>query len=230
MNSLNVMKPPTLLNSSKVYSYQIMPLLWNISTNDNITTRARATMEDFNMTLALVQAIVAWILLLITTWTGLLITIAFLIPEQTNRAETSLRNSTRRCFLTGLPIAVLMVVGVLLLSAGPGALKFLGVLLLGFAGLILTIGAAGMAQIIGMRSDLESEKPSFPILLRGSLALSLAIGFPLIGWVIFAPIALIFAMGAGVAAIIPVRRSVYTPPNSPPTSPEFDFSNRQGAI
>jgi hypothetical protein len=100
-----------------------------------------------------------------------------------------------------------------------------------FVGAIIAVGSAGVAQTIGKRGEPEGAAPTFGMLVRGSLVYSLALGFPLVGWFVFSPLALVTAAGAGIRALMPERRTAFTPPTiMPPGSSDYDLSGRTGAI
>jgi hypothetical protein len=159
------------------------------------------------MTLALVQAIVAILLTMVATWTGLLVSVAFLLPRSASKAEHILTNEPWKCFFSGLGIAVVMVIGIIVASVGIPVVKLFGFGLLMFVGALIAVGSAGVAQTIGKRGEPDGTAPTFGMLVRGSLVYSLALGFPFVGWFVFAPLALVTAAGAGVMAMIPERHS-----------------------
>lgn len=180
------------------------------------------------MSLAQVQGTVAFVLAMIGTWAGLLVSLAFLLPRQTRKAEEALGRSPWLCFGGGLGLGVLLVISLVLINLPLPIIKFMGFMLLLVLGSIMALGAAGIAQLIGKRGGLATMNPSFGTVLRGSLVYSLALGFPLLGWFVFAPLSLIFAMGAGALSLLPTLQSVMTPPNAPPTVPDFDVMGQHG--
>ncbi len=166
------------------------------------------------MTLALVQAVMNIIIVMVLTWTGLMISVAFLLPEKVERAANFVKDSSRSCFLRGVGMMILLVLAFVLASVGIVPNKLIGLLMIGGIGGVMALGSAGLALMIGKRSDLQDTSSSFVQCLRGSLAFSLALGFPYIGWFVFAPVALMFAMGAGITALLPEKhRLVSTPRN-----------------
>ncbi len=177
------------------------------------------------MTLALVQAVMNIIIVLVLTWAGLLISVAFLLPEKVEKAATYVKDSSRMCFVRGVGVMIALVVAFVLASVGIPANKLIGLLMIGVIGGVMALGSAGLALMIGKRSDLKDTSSSFVQCLRGSLAFSLALGFPYIGWFVFAPIALMFAMGAGVTALLPEKHRMINSPGLPPERPGFDLSN-----
>lgn len=171
------------------------------------------------MTLAQVQAAVAVVVALIGTWAGLLMAVALLLPDKADRAEAALDTHTKRCFLHGLGLMGLFAVGLMLASAPAPPLKLLGLLLMLGLSALLTLGATGMAKLMGRRiGEMSGARTSFGFLVRGSFVYSAALGFPLIGWYVFAPISLVCALGAGAAALRPARHMILAPPTPAPSA------------
>ena len=163
------------------------------------------------MTLAQVQATVAVVMALIGSWTALLISVTRSMPVQAGKAEEALTASPKRCFVRGLGMLLLSVLAVVLLRGNP-IMKLIGVLILLAQGMTLTVGAAGLAQVMGKRAaEMSGAKTSFGTLVRGSFIYSLAMLFPLIGWYLFLPLSAIFALGAGFTALRPERRATLPP-------------------
>jgi hypothetical protein len=157
--------------------------------------------------LGTVQAAVAVVVALIATWTGLLITVSLAMPKQTGMAEYALETAPRRCFLSGLGMLLLLLSSFRFLQAPLPGMKLVGILLLLALGAVLTLGAAGLAQLLGRRiGEMSGARTSFGTLVRGSLVYSLAMGFPLIGWYLFLPLSAVCALGAGAVALWSRRR------------------------
>lgn len=182
------------------------------------------------MTLALVQATVAIILTMVATWTGLLVSVAFLLPGSATRSEQLIASEPWKCFGRGLGLAALLIVGLVISGAGAPLVKLIGLGVLLFVGALVAIGCTGMAQTIGKRGEPDGGTPTFLMLVRGSLVYSLALGFPFVGWFVFAPLALVTAAGAGVMSLLPERRTAFTPPTLPPGANDYDIPSRTGAI
>ena len=182
------------------------------------------------MTLALVQATVAFLLTMIGTWTGLLVSVAFLLPRSAAKSEQLLSSEPWKCFWRGLAVAVVLIIGLIAAGAGPPPIKLFGMGVLMFVGAVAAVGSVGIAQTIGRRGQPDGTDATFGMLVRGSLVYSLALGFPFVGWFVFAPIALVVAAGAGLAALIPERRTAFTPPNVPPGPTDYDLSGRTSVI
>jgi len=173
------------------------------------------------MTLAQVQGFTMFVLALIATWGGLLLTTALLFPVHTKRAEYALETDPKKSFLKGLGVLALLIFSLVLQNLPFPLIKLAAfgftLLLLG----IVVLGGAGTAHLMGRRiSEMQETRTSFFSLASGSVVYSLAIGFPIIGWFLFAPIALVFAMGAGWSAIR-TRHKVIAPPVTP--APSYDL-------
>ncbi len=159
------------------------------------------------MTLAQVQGVVAGAVALIITWASLLMAVALLMPERTNRAEAVLETSPKRCFVNGLLCLVIAAVGLRLLQTPAPLIKLAGAVVLLGLGALLTVGAAALAQLMGRRiGEMSGARTSLGTLVRGSLIYSFALGFPLIGWYLFLPLSTLCALGAGAVAFKPARK------------------------
>lgn len=167
------------------------------------------------MTLAQVQIGVAFVVTMIATWAGLLMAVALLFPQHAGRAEYSLETEPKKCMLSGLAMIGLFVLAIVLLNVPNPLVKLAGFLLtLAVLGL-LVVGSAGLSHLLGRRiAEMSGAKTSFGCLVRGSLLFSLALGFPYVGWFLFAPLTALFTAGAGFLAL---RRPQVTAP-----SPAFE--------
>jgi hypothetical protein len=179
------------------------------------------------MTLAQVQAAVWIVLALIGTWAGLMITVSLLLPRQSGQAAGALEISPLRCLGIGVLLIPVYAIGYVFVSIPNPAIKLIGLLILLGLGALIAIGAAGIAQLMGKRiADMGGTPTSFRMLVQGSVAFSLAMGFPFIGWLLFTPLAVIGALGAGATALLTARRTAY-PPMTPPNAPDYDVVTGQ---
>ena len=115
-------------------------------------------------------------------------------------------------FIAGIPILILIVMPV-------GPAKLLGfcllILLLGFG----AIGASGLAARLGERlRDRSAEISEASAYLRGALTLELAAAFPLIGWFVIVPLAIVASLGATVFSLLHWNPSEVS--HSPQSIPE----------
>lgn len=166
---------------------------------------------NHKMSLAYVQFGIAIFIGLLGTLVGLLMALAILLPVHTAKAEAALSRSPSRCFLVGLGTLILTALAVVMLSVP--ILRPIGFVGLLGQGAVMSIGMAGIAQLMGKRiSEMSGAKTSFGSLVRGSFAFSAGVFFPLLGWYLLAPIAGVCSLGAGVMAFVPVRRTATLPP------------------
>ena len=174
------------------------------------------------MTLAQVWAITGLILLTMVTWACILATVALLLPRQSGKAEATLEGSPVACFFGGLGMAIFLIFGLVLLNVPFPAVKTLGFLLvLALAG-IMTIGSAGVVRLISKRiGQMTGDKSSFQSLIRGSFIYSFGLNVPLLGWLLFAPLAILFSLGAGISGLFPAHQTI-APQVPPPYNPEYD--------
>lgn len=161
------------------------------------------------MSLAQVQATVALFVALMISLTGLLTSVAILLPAHAKHAEEALDQSPKRCLWVGLLTLLVFAFGIILLNVPNPLLKLIGfTLVTGISG-IVTIGGAGMAQLMGTRiSEMSGARTTFGALVRGSIAYSVAVFFPYIGWFVLAPLTIVCGLGAGVIAMRQARRPV----------------------
>lgn len=136
---------------------------------------------------------------------GLLTALYLLFPATVERARLRLDRSPWLCFFAGGVLTALFALPVVVLFAlGNGVTQFMGwalvFLLLTFA----AVGAAGMAAKMGERLGARSLNSLSPAgaFVRGAIALELAAAFPVIGWFIFIPLAIVTALGATAFALL----------------------------
>ena len=154
------------------------------------------------MSLAQVQATVALFVALMISLTGLLTSVAILLPAHSQRAEEALEQSPKRCLFVGLLSLLTFGFGIVLLNIPNPLMKLIGFALVTAISGIVTVGGAGMAGLMGKRiSEMSGAKTTFGALVRGSVAYSVAVFFPYIGWFVLAPISIVCALGAGVRAM-----------------------------
>jgi hypothetical protein len=151
---------------------------------------------------------------------GLLLAWALLCPMTVERARMRLERTPWRCFWLGL--AGLLVCApplMILLNVPAGSVKFVG-----WAGIFIlfafaSIGATGLAALMGDRLRGVGLAISVPgALLRGAVALELAAIFPLIGWFIVIPLTTICALGAAGFALLRRAQPPAVAPEAHPTA------------
>jgi hypothetical protein len=135
---------------------------------------------------------------------GMLLAWSLLFPAAVERARLQLERTPWRCFWLGLAALLLSALPlVTLINVAAGPAQFLGwagvFILLAFA----SVGAAGLAALMGDRLRGVGLAASVPgALLRGAVALELAAVFPVVGWFIVIPVATICSLGAIVFALL----------------------------
>lgn len=135
---------------------------------------------------------------------GLLLAWSLWLPDTVARASLRLRQTPGRCFGLGAAwLGLSMIPILLLLNLPSGVLQFLGWVGI-FALLTLaSLGAAGVATVMGERLRGQGVVRSAPLsLLGGALALELAAIFPVIGWFILTPLLATCALGATGFALL----------------------------
>ncbi len=151
-----------------------------------------------------VSAIFGILLTLGIAFPGMLTAWWTLFPGVVDRAYQRLEATPWKAFWLGLGVAVLVALPILVLAALPfGPAKFMGWSLLAAVLAVAGIGAAGlvakMAMVLAQRSNNLSPVGAF---VRGAVALELAAVFPIIGWFIIMPLALLVSLGATAFALL----------------------------
>jgi hypothetical protein len=159
------------------------------------------------MTLAQVQAGVAFLFGIVASLTGLLVAVALLLPNHAGMAERALDETPKRCFWRGMALLVILILGFIAIGNPLPLIKLVGFLMLmGVAGLI-TLGCAGMARLMGRRiGEMSGARSSLGCLVRGGLAYSIGVMFPIVGWWLLAPLSAVCAAGAGWISVRPTPR------------------------
>ncbi|GMV88818.1 MAG: hypothetical protein AMXMBFR81_17490 [Chthonomonas sp.] len=150
-----------------------------------------------------VIAVIAGILLWTVSGWCLVVGAATLFRDKTRRARDAAESAPWRTLLSGAAIVAIGVFLGAVLSNIPNGLTrllgfsaFLGLLALGL------LGAAGIATLVGERlRHLDANLSPYAALSRGTVVLVVGCLFPLLGWLVFAPILLFVSVGAGVRAL-----------------------------
>jgi hypothetical protein len=151
-----------------------------------------------------VSAIFGILLMLAIVFPGLMFTVWLIFPEKVSQAEAILRAARGRAFGVGLgSVAVVLLLSLILLNAAVGAAQFLGWLLIAAGLALASIGAAGLALLMGRQLSLVAGGGLGAVraFLGGVVALELAAGFPVIGWLLVIPGATLFGLGACMLAL-----------------------------
>ncbi len=126
-----------------------------------------------------------------------------LFPNTVERAQVRLERTPWQCFWMGSITTILGLIPIFILLALPfGPAKFAGasliVILLG----ISSLGSAGLAAQMGKYLAQKSNLEPAAAFIRSSVALELAVFFPVIGWFLVFPLILVTAIGATSFALL----------------------------
>ena len=177
-----------------------------------------------------ISAVFGILLTLGIVFPGLLTAWWLLFPASVDLARARLELTAWQCFwLGGITTAILVVPVVVLLALPIGPTKLAGWALVFTALTVASLGAAGLAALMGQQlrrvSPAQTRLSAF---VRGALALELAAAFPVIGWFFIIPLTLVTVLGATVFALLrwspaqaktPVSISPAPKPLSAPVGP-----------
>jgi hypothetical protein len=168
-----------------------------------ITQKPILDRKDVNMMMADVFAIFGTLLAVGIALPGLLLTWRLLLPKVVARAEQRLSHTPWKCFFGGGAFLIIYLIPVIVLLKLPlPVFKGAGVIALLGLTLVASVGAAGLAGLMGQRLNGLGLKSSVGgATVRGAVAMELAAAFPLIGWFIIIPITFIIALGAALFAL-----------------------------
>jgi hypothetical protein len=135
---------------------------------------------------------------------GMLTAWWLLFPATVERARLRLDRTPWLCFFVGgVFTAVVAIPATILFVVPNGAVKFMGWVLVFAVLTVASLGAAGIAAKMGdrlaRRSDGLTPAGAF---VRGAVALELAAAFPIIGWFIVIPLAIVTSLGATAFALL----------------------------
>jgi hypothetical protein len=141
---------------------------------------------------------------------GLALTWGLLCPGVVGRSRARLARTPGKCFLLGLAG---MVLGALLVAACFAAGPVAGWFGLGLLLTHASVGAAGVAALMGerLRSEGLAASPA-GALLRGAVALELAVIVPVIGWFVILPLGTVAMIGAATFALLRWQPRASAPP------------------
>jgi len=145
--------------------------------------------------------VVVLVLAMLLALTGYFLFARALFPSFVGRAEQAWSERPAVSFALGLPTTfVLAGISIGLLKAPAAALRLIGFPLTGLAIGFVFAGTAGLAAWIGRGLSTPSDAGrEWVTLLRAGIVLELTMLFPLLGWFLVFPIAVIG--GAGAAAL-----------------------------
>ena len=134
---------------------------------------------------------------------ALLIGLNLLMPVVTIRTQVRLRETPGKSFWLGavLTAVLLLIIIVTVQIPGPGQAFGFGVAIFGMG--LGSLGAAGMARLLGERiRPLAKPNSDMMNLLRSAVVYELACLTPLVGWFIFAPLVGMTVLGAAVFSLV----------------------------
>jgi len=150
-----------------------------------------------------VTTVFAILIALGVVFPGLLLAWSLLLPGMIERARERVSRTPGRSFVFGLLVLFIVGVPIAILNRLSGPFQFFAYV---FAFLLLTlasIGAAGLASLMGERLRGQGVRVTSPgALVRGAIALEFATIFPFIGWFIVLPLTLLLSLGASVFALL----------------------------
>lgn len=134
---------------------------------------------------------------------GLLLSWFLLMPGMVECSRERVSKTPWKALLLGLMVLVVASIPLGILNTLAGPFQFLayagGFVLFTFA----TIGAAGIAAMMGERLRSQGVNATSPgALLRGAVALEFAVVFPILGWFILFPIVLLLSLGSALFALL----------------------------
>ena len=156
------------------------------------------------MIMADVFAVFGTLLALGIALPGLLLTWQLLLPKVTARAQQRAGQTPWQCFFVGsFGLGVYLIPVIILFNLPWGGFKAMGAIALVILFAVTSLGAAGLASLMGQRlQSMGVSTSTVGATLRGAMAMELAAVFPVIGWFIFIPITYIISLGASIFALI----------------------------
>ena len=144
------------------------------------------------------------ITLIVLTQTALNVWAAVLFPRRVEGGRVMLERLPLAAFALGFFLTlVLGGISVALLNAPLGFLKMLGWLFAAPLMVVGTVGGGSFAKLIADRiSPMSGDMPPFAALVRGGAVQAFAGLFPIVGWFVIAPLAIITAIGAGTLGLV----------------------------
>lgn len=134
---------------------------------------------------------------------GLLLAWFLLIPDMVERSRERVSQTPWKTLLLGLLVLFVVSVPFAILNAMAGPFQFVAYTVLFVLLTIATIGAAGIAALMGERLRGQGVRATSPgALLRGAVVLEFAVVFPILGWFILLPIVLLVSLGSAGFALL----------------------------
>lgn len=137
------------------------------------------------------------------TFPGMLTAWWLFFPSAVERARLRLEHTPWQCFWLGAGLAFLLAVPTIILLALPsGPAKFIGWSLIVIVLTVSSLGSAGIAAKMGERLEQKSNLKPAPAFVQSAVLLELAVFFPLFGWFLALPLAVLTALGATGFALL----------------------------
>lgn len=136
---------------------------------------------------------------------GMLTAWWLIFPRIVSRASERLEHTPWRCLAIGGGLALPLGIVIAVLLAQPhGPVQFVGSTLLVVTLAMSSLGASGLADLMGRRLTRKVGLGGSQIggFLRGAVALELASAFPGIGWFLLVPLGTVAAFGAAAFAVL----------------------------
>lgn len=137
-------------------------------------------------------------------------------PAAVDNAQQRLATSPLRCFGSGLAALLLLTLPLLALFNSPGPGQFSASVIILIVLTLSTIGAAGIAAQLGERLKTRNQGrlSAHAAFLYGATVLELTVAFPVIGWLLLLPLAIILALGTTISALLRRRPRLVNLPES----------------
>ncbi|MFQ5942544.1 MAG: hypothetical protein ACE5JF_03215 [Anaerolineales bacterium] len=136
---------------------------------------------------------------------GMLFAWSLIFPGSVGKASSRIESTPGRCIALGIALVVpIGFTAAILFAIAAGPANFLGAVVIVGALAFASLGASGMAAMMGSRllprsKENTSEAAGF---LRGAIALELAAAFPVIGWFLAIPLITLCSLGAAAFAAL----------------------------
>lgn len=155
-----------------------------------------------------ITALFATLAALGVVFPGLLVAWLLLMPNVVERARARATRAPWKSLVLGVILLVVAGIPIAALNAAAGPLQFIGIVSAFLVLTVVSVGAAGVAAMMGERLRGQGVNATAPgALVRGAVALEFALVFPLVGWFIVLPLTALVSLGAAVPALVPGRPS-----------------------
>ncbi|MCE9582333.1 MAG: hypothetical protein K8T20_07555 [Planctomycetes bacterium] len=172
------------------------------------------------MTMSDVASIVFVVLAALIAMPCIALVYGVFLPNFARKAEARVTRNPIATFFTGLVVGGVVFGLAAAMAQGPAGFKFLSAVIALGGGWMALSGLAGIAGRIGHAtpSPVDRERP-WRAMVRGAVILELACLFPIIGWLLIYPIAIVTGIGAATLAIFPASSAQPVPQYVPPAVP-----------